>query len=89
MASLVILVLLKKPVFHLILKSATVTGTIELCTIPSPKAPFKPYPQHLAVPSERTAQVCQPPAVIAVAVLIPLTATGTEESSVNPLPNSP
>ena len=43
-ASLVKLGLLKKPVFHLILKSLTVTGSKESCRIPSPKAPFSPGP---------------------------------------------
>ena len=68
-ASLVILALLKKPVFHLILKSLTVTGSEESCRIPSPKAPFSPAPQHLALPSERMAQVCQALAAITAAVI--------------------
>src|SRR5204862_2445867 len=43
---------------------------------PSPSWPYVFCPQHWMVPSRRSAQVCQPPAEMATAVVMPLTVTG-------------
>ena len=44
-------------------------------------------PQHLAVPFANTAHECGPPAVIATALVRPLTTTGVDELVVVPFPN--
>ncbi len=46
-------------------------------------------PQHLAVPLANNAHEWLPPAVIAVAVVRPLTVTGVCASVVVPFPNRP
>ena len=58
--------------------------------VPSPSCPSMLRPQHCIVPSARTAQLCQAPVVRAVAVVMPLTVTGTAENPVVvPSPSCP
>src|SRR5206468_11612820 len=47
--------------------------------VPSPRCPESPAPQHLTVLSPSSAHACSAPATTRVAVVRPLTATGTEE----------
>jgi hypothetical protein len=47
------------------------------------------FPQHLMVLSVRSAQVLSKPMAIAVAVVIPVTVTGSDESVVVPFPSCP
>src|SRR5207249_4118392 len=49
---------------------------IEPCGDPLPSWPQVLSPQQRTVPSWRSAQVCQPPAEMATAVVMPLTVTG-------------
>src|SRR5262245_56897232 len=64
------IVLIKKP------KIDTATGSCRSSWVPSPACPNPLIPQHLTVPSARSAQVCAAPAVMAVAWLSALTPTG-------------
>src|SRR3989449_5847636 len=57
--------------------------------VPSPRCPDSPSPQHLTVPSPRSAHANSSPAATRVAVVRPLTATRTEESLRVPLPSCP
>src|SRR3989441_213819 len=70
----------------------TATGTVELLLkVPSPRCPESPAPQHLTVLSSRSAHACSAPVTTRVAVVRPLTATGTEElvKVPSPLPSCP
>src|SRR3989442_3653854 len=70
----------------------TATGTEEmLLKVPSPRCPESPTPQHCTVPSPSSAHVCASPVTTPVAVVRPLTATGTEElvRFPSPLPSCP
>src|SRR3989442_9080973 len=62
-----------------------------LLKVPSPRCPESPTPQHCTVPSPSSAHVCESPVTTRVAVVRPLTATGTEESArfPSPLPSCP
>ena len=76
---------------------ATWTGAEEdspslFCPLPS--CPAVLLPQHEMVPSRLSAQECpllasSPPAAMAVASSMPVTGTGTSESSLVPLPSCP
>ncbi len=68
-----------------------VTGTSvdESDVEPSPSRPLLPFPQHQAVPSDATAQLCASPAEMATALVRPVTGTGVDESDVSPLPSWP
>src|SRR3989442_3737851 len=57
--------------------------------VPSPRCPDSPSPQHLTVPSPRSAHPHSSPAATRVAAVRPLTATRTKESSRVPLPSCP
>jgi hypothetical protein len=57
--------------------------------VPFPNSPFWLSPQQSMLPPESSAHVAAAPAVTAVALVIPLTATGAKLSSVVPSPNSP
>src|SRR2546430_17181958 len=70
----------------------TATGTVAmLLKVPSPRCPESPTPQHCTVPSPSSAHVCASPVTTPVAVVRPLTATGTEElvKFPSPLPSCP
>src|SRR6266403_1697860 len=70
----------------------TATGTEEmLLKVPSPRCPESPTPQHCTVPSPGSAHVWASPVTTRVAVVRPLTATGTEEllKLPSPLPSCP
>jgi hypothetical protein len=73
----------------------TETGTSELATVPFPSWPSSPYPQQLTRPVARMAQYPAPSLASAIALVIPLTDTGTFESAesvpspVVPFPSSP
>src|SRR2546427_10653241 len=70
----------------------TATSTVEmLLKVPSPRCPESPTPQHCTVPSPSSAHVCASPVTTPVAVVRPLTATGTEElvKFPSPLPSCP
>src|SRR5206468_9381387 len=70
----------------------TATGTVEmLLKVPSPRCPESPTPQHCTVPSPSSAHVCASPVTTLVAVVRPLTVTGTEElvRFPSPLPSCP
>ena len=59
-----------------------------------PSWPEKLFPQHRSVPPLSIAQVCKEPAVIAMALVIPETGTGTRLQPqpvivLLPLPSSP
>jgi hypothetical protein len=56
---------------------------------PVPNWPTELSPQHHAVPSTRTAQVCSPPAATDTTLVRPETATGVVLKVVVPLPSSP
>jgi hypothetical protein len=56
---------------------------------PSPRCPDSPNPQHLAVPSARSAHANSSPAVTRVAVVMPLTVRSTEKSVHEPSPSCP
>src|SRR5256885_8112757 len=62
-----------------------------LLKVPSPRCPESPTPQHCTVPSPSSAHVWESPVTTRVAVVRPLTATGTEESArfPSPLPSCP
>src|SRR5438552_10866751 len=62
-----------------------------LLKVPSPRCPESPTPQHCTVPSPRSAHVWASPVTTRVAVVRPLTATGTEElvKLPSPLPSCP
>src|SRR5213592_4235873 len=78
-----------------VLIPVTPTGTLESAFVPSPNWPLPFRPQHCTAPLASSAQLCpsavknSPPAATAVAELIPVTATGTLELVVVPLPNWP
>src|SRR3989442_7389689 len=57
--------------------------------VPSPRCPDSPSPQHLTVPSPSSAHANSSPAATRVAVVRPLTATRTKESTRVPLPSCP
>ena len=62
------------------------TGVVWLTLVPSPSWPFWFRPQHNTAPlTLRTAQVCQSPAAICTASLIPTTCTGVALNPLNPL----
>src|SRR3989442_6792136 len=56
-------------------------GGVEVAgsVVPLPSWPKSFSPQHRTVPSARSAQVWKPPAVTAMAVVIPVTRTGVTE----------
>ena len=56
---------------------------------PIPSFPFVFEPQHLTVPSVKTAQVCVVPVVTWTALLTLRTALGVKRSVVVPSPNLP
>src|SRR5262249_34212591 len=56
---------------------------------PSPISPAASLPQHFTVPSARNAHEWKPPDAIALAPVIPDTATGTVLSAVDALPSCP
>src|SRR5262245_29047945 len=61
---------------------ATSAGVYWFAEVPVPSWPFWPHPQHFTLPVVRTAQVWEPPAVIAATPLeSPTTLTGTSLSS--------
>lgn len=68
-------------------KPLTAVGTELLFTVPSPSAPLSFLPQHRTFPPVISAQVCQPPADTAVALVIPTTVTGAVLFAVVPLPS--
>src|SRR2546422_371593 len=59
--------------------------------VPSPTCPWPFRPQHHTVPSPSSAHACSAPVATRVAVVRPLTATGTEElvKVPSPLPSCP
>jgi hypothetical protein len=65
----------------------TPTGTRLTSGEPSPSWPYPFKPQHSTVPSEISEQVWSGPALIWLASVMPLTATGVELSVVVPLPS--
>src|SRR5437870_4681105 len=69
----------------------TGTGVDALALAPLPSCPSSLRPQHHAVPSPSSAHVCASPVTTPVAVVRPLTATGTEElvKFPSPLPSCP
>src|SRR5437868_10191921 len=69
----------------------TVTGVDELLKVPLPNCPSKLPPQQFTAPAANNAHECATPPEIAIATtpLRPLTATGVDESVVEPLPNWP
>src|SRR5437870_3536791 len=69
----------------------TGTGVDALALAPLPSCPSSLRPQHHAVPSPSSAHVCASPVTTPVAVVRPLTATGTEElvKLPSPLPSCP
>jgi hypothetical protein len=70
----------------------TATGTLLETVLPFPSWPLILFPQHLTVPPASRAHVWSsalPPALIWVAVEMPLTATGTLLVAVVPFPSSP
>ena len=75
----------------------TCTGTDDLIFLPLcplPSCPWRLVPQQDMVPSSWSAQECpppasSPPAAMAVASSMPITGTGTSESSFVPSPNCP
>ena len=75
-------------------KALTATGVNEPVVVPLPSWPAALFPQHFIVPPERRAKAWAdasivPPAAIAVAVVMPLTATEVTGSVVVPSPSSP
>ena len=66
---------------------ATGTGVVRGVVVPSPSCPFRLLPQHLTVPSVRTAHVAPLPATIATAPVSPLTATGVAPDAPVPSPS--
>ncbi|CAB4781207.1 unannotated protein [freshwater metagenome] len=65
----------------------TDTGVADDVVFPVPNCPVAFFPQHLMPASARSAQVTLPPVSIAIAVEMPLTATGVFESSPVPSPS--
>ena len=58
----------------------TVTGVDEDVVVPLPSCPLLFRPQHVAVPPDNKAHEWPWPAVTAMAVVIPVTVTGVDES---------
>src|SRR5204862_396109 len=69
--------------------TTTGVGVGETVVVPFPNSPKVFRPQHRAVPFASTAHEWYWPALIAVAVVRPLTATGVDALVVVPFPNSP
>src|SRR5580693_8034528 len=66
-------------------RPVTATGTFEPAYIwPLPRLPYVPLPQHSAVWSCSAAQSCPEPTPMEIALVIPVTATGTFESAEAP-----
>src|SRR5437879_7929288 len=73
-----------------LLRPMTSTGKKRLLVVPSPSWPTKPPPQHLTPPTLVRAQLCSPPAAIAVTPLLrPTTSTGKKRLLVVPSPSWP
>jgi hypothetical protein len=56
-----------------------VTGVETSVVVPLPSWPALFAPQHFTVPPDRSAQLWKTPALMAMAVVIPLTCTGVDE----------
>ena len=67
----------------------TVTGVVDGVVVPSPNCPKIFPPQHLTLPSFKRAQLKLKPVEMAMALEIPLTATGEDLFVVEPSPSCP
>ena len=70
-------------------KPTTRTGVDLFRVVLSPSRPFSLLPQQDMVPFRWSAQECLPPALMAVASVMPVTCTGTELSRFVPLTSCP
>jgi uncharacterized membrane protein len=68
----------------------TAIGVDDGVLVPLPSSPKRLLPQHMAVPSARTAHEWSPPALMVVASVMPVTVTAVDgEGVVVPTPSCP